>query len=157
MKAITRSHVYWPGMDFQIENTVKTCTNCALTTKTPVKVPLSSWSTPTKSWERLHLDYADLINGEYYFLLVDAYSKWPEIYPTTSSLTASRTVEMLADILAQFGILEVIITDNGTQFISEIFQTFCISNSITHLRSPLFYSSSNGQAEHFVDTFKRGL
>jgi len=148
--------VYWPGMDFQIENTVKMCTNCVLAAKTPVKVPLSSWSTPTKPWERLHLDYAGPINREYYFLLVNAYSKWPEIYPTTS-ITASRTVEMLADILARFGIPEVIITDNGTQFTSEIFQTFCIFNGITHLCSPPFHPSSNGQAERFVDTFKRGL
>lgn len=87
---------------------------------------------------------------------MDAHSKWPEIYPTTS-ITASRTVEILSDIFARFGIPEIIVTDNGTQFTSEIFQTFCSSNGITHLRSPPFHPSSNGQAERFVDTFKRGL
>lgn len=143
-------------MDLQIENIVKTCNNCASAARTPVKVPLASWSSPTKPWERLHIDYAGPINGEYYFLLVDSYSKWPEIYPTTS-ITASKTVEILAEILARFGIPDAIVSDNGTQFTSEIFQSFCTSNGITHLRSSPFYPSSNGQAERFVDTFKRGI
>lgn len=48
-------------------------------------------------------------------------------------------------------------SDNGTQFISEKFQNFCLSQGISHSRCPLFYPCSNGQAERFVDTFKRGL
>lgn len=38
MKAIAHSHVYWPERDFQIENTVKTCNNCALAARTLVVV-----------------------------------------------------------------------------------------------------------------------
>jgi len=63
----------------------------------------------------------------------------------------------MEDIFARFGIPETLVTDNGTQFISEAFQSFCLSHGIQHLRTPPFHPSSNGQAERFVDTFKRGL
>ncbi|XP_018406351.1 PREDICTED: uncharacterized protein K02A2.6-like [Cyphomyrmex costatus] len=98
----------------------------------------------------------DPINGEYYLIVVDAFSKWPEIYPT-KTISAQRTVEIMEDIFARFGIPETLVTDNGTQFISEKFQSFCLSYGIQHLRTPPFHPSSNGLTERFVDTFKRGL
>ncbi|XP_018312945.1 uncharacterized protein K02A2.6-like [Mycetomoellerius zeteki] len=156
MKAIAGSYVYWPGIDKEIEQIVKVCHNCALATKSPTKVPLASWYTPTYPWQRLHADYAGPINGEYYLIVVDALSKWPEIYPT-KTITAQRTVEIMKDIFARFDIPETLVTDNGTQFISKTFQSFCLSHGIQHLRTPPFHPSSNGQAERFVDTFKRGI
>ena len=35
MKALMRSYVYWPGMDKDIENMVKSCKSCASVAKTP--------------------------------------------------------------------------------------------------------------------------
>jgi len=69
MKAIARSYVYWPGIDKEIEQFVKTSHNCALAAKSPIKVPLTSWHVPTYPWQRLHADYAGPINGEYYFYI----------------------------------------------------------------------------------------
>jgi len=63
----------------------------------------------------------------------------------------------MEDTFARFGIPETLVTDNGTKFISEAFQSFCLSHGIRHLRTPPFHPSSNEQAERFVDTFKRGL
>ena len=53
--------------------------------------------------------------------------------------------------------MDTIVTDNGTQFTSQEFQRFCIQHQIKHLTSPVFHPASNGEAERFVQTFKKGL
>ena len=40
MKTFSRGYVWWPGIDEQIENTVKECTECQMTGKMPPPVPL---------------------------------------------------------------------------------------------------------------------
>ncbi len=74
-----------------------------------------------------------------------------------NSTTASATLRQLRQLFAQFGMPETIVTDNGTQFTSAEFAAYCSRNGINHLRSPAYHPQSNGQAERFVDTFKRAL
>ncbi|EYC16488.1 hypothetical protein Y032_0033g2686 [Ancylostoma ceylanicum] len=72
-------------------------------------------------------------------------------------ISTSATIAVMKKIFAQFGNPQTLVTDNGTQFTSAPFQRFCHSCGITHVRSPPFHPQSNGQAERFVDAFKRGL
>lgn len=156
MKSIARSYVYWPNLDKEIESFVKKCTACTLAAKSPTKTTLQSWPIPSKPWERLHIDYAGPVNGKYFLVAIDALSKWPEIFITTS-MTATVTIEKLEEAFARFGIPDVIVSDNGTQFTSDQFKLFCSSNGIEHIRTSPFHPQSNGQAERFVDTLKRSL
>lgn len=156
MKSIARSYAYWPGMDEDIEKFVRDCTRCQQAAKNPPRLTPIPWPQPEKPWSRLHIDYAGPINGVHYLVLVDAYSKWPEI-TTVSPPTTSKTLQALERIFGLQGLPETIVSDNGTQFTSREFQNFCTLNAICHVRSPPYHPQSNGQAERFVDTFKRAL
>ncbi|XP_035916389.1 uncharacterized protein K02A2.6-like [Anopheles stephensi] len=92
----------------------------------------------------------------YYLLVIDTFTKWPEIVATTT-MTAKTTIRILREIFSRFGMPNVLVSDNGTQFTSTEFELFCTINGIEHLRTAPFHPQSNGQAERFVDTFKRAL
>ncbi|XP_052564317.1 uncharacterized protein K02A2.6-like [Culex pipiens pallens] len=156
MKSIARSYVYWPNNDAEIEDFVRKCSRCAAAAKAPVKTTLSSWPIPVEPWTRLHLDYAGPIQEKFFLVIVDAHSKWPEIFAVNNS-TASTTVSKLRECFARFGCPVSVVTDNGTQFDSELFAKFCRELGIEHIKTPPFHPQSNGQAERFVDTLKRAL
>lgn len=156
MKSIARSYVYWPGIDEEINDFVRKCNSCASVAKSPVKTLLSSWEYPERPWQRLHIDYAGPMDDYFFLVIVDAYSKWPEIFATKTS-TAVATIKFIEETFSRFGIPEMIVSDNGTQFTSNQFQMFCKSLGISHFTTAPYHPQSNGQAERFVDTFKRGL
>ncbi|EFO94687.1 hypothetical protein CRE_08564 [Caenorhabditis remanei] len=156
MKKLARGFVYWCGMDSDIQKMVQSCDQCAAVAKDPVKTTLCSWPMPTAPWQRVHADYVGPIHGKYYLVMVDAFSKWPEIR-TTTSITTSATLKLLQHVFSQFGIPDTLVTDNGSQFTSSAFNEFCKSQGINHMRSPPYHPQSNGQAERFVDTLKRAL
>ena len=89
-----------------------------------------------------------------FLVVVDAHSKWPEVIPV-SSTTSSSTIGVLRDLFARFGIPEEIVSDNGTQFVSEDFQAFIRSNGIRHITSALYHPATNGLADRAVQTSSR--
>ncbi|KAL3123975.1 hypothetical protein niasHT_003682 [Heterodera trifolii] len=91
MKALARQHVYWPGMDSEIERIVRQCEECQKAQKAPIKAPLVPWTPTDKVFQRVHIDFAGPCqDGHVYFILVDSYSKWPEVY-LMNSMTAAAT------------------------------------------------------------------
>lgn len=107
MRSIARQYVYWPHIDADIANLVQTCTACASVAKTDRKTSLESWPAPEKPWQRVHLDYAGPQDGWYYLILVDCFSKWPEVV-RTKEITTAATIRMLRSIFARFGIPETL-------------------------------------------------
>nr|VZI13561.1 unnamed protein product [Spirometra erinaceieuropaei] len=156
MKFIARSFAYWPDIDGGIDDLVRRCSRCQQAAKMPLRQPPIPWQSPERPWSRVHIDFAGSLNGVSYLILVDAYSKWPEIAPLNPA-TASATIAFLRRTFSQHGLPEVLVSDNGSQFTSSTFEDFCRQHNIQHLRSPPYHPQSNGQAERFVDTFKSAL
>lgn len=155
-KAIARSFVWWPGMENDIENFVKKCEQCAVHQNEPSRSSLHPWEYPKYPWQRLHIDYAGPFLGHSYLIVVDAYSKWPEVIPTQST-TALSTIRALMSVFATHGLPERIVSDNGPQFTSQEFQEFLTVNGIYHTLSATYHPATNGEAERFVQTFKMNM
>ena len=156
MKSLARLHVWWPSITADIEQTVQSCTNCAVMARDPQKVPLHSWDFPRRPWQRLHLDYAGPFKGKMWLILIDAYSKWPEVHEM-SETTSKATIQQLRKIFAVQGLPELIVTDNGPQFVSEEFKSFCQQRGIQHNTIAPYHPRSNGEAERLVETFKLSI
>ena len=110
---------------------------------------------PSRPWARLHLDFAGPFEGKFILVMIDAHSKWIEAV-TTSSTSSNLVIEELRTLFARFGIPESIVTDNGTCFVSEEFESFLKTNGIRHTTSASYHPSSNGLAERAVQIVKRG-
>ena len=92
-------------------------------------------------------------------MLIVAYSKWIEVFPTTTP-SSNVIIKLLHLIFAQFGISEIvfqimhIVSDNGSCFVSEDFQQF---NDIKQITSAPYHPSTNGLAEKAVQIVKNCL
>ena len=91
-----------------------------------------------------------------FFVLINAHSKWIDAMCTNSS-SAIAVIEHLRTVFSQFGIPEIIVSDNAVCFTGEQFQSFITSNGINHITSAPHHPSSNGLAERAVQIVKNGL
>ena len=109
-----------------------------------------------RPFQRVHVDFLGPVRGKMFFILVDSFSKWVEIFPMAYT-SALNTVEKLRQCFACFGLPDVIVSDNGPQFISSEYKTFCKRNGINCLFSPPYKPQCNGAAENAVKSFKSSL
>ncbi|XP_053690842.1 uncharacterized protein K02A2.6-like [Sabethes cyaneus] len=156
MKAIARSYVYWPSIDEDVIGYVKACQHCASVARSPPHAAPVPWQKTSGPWQRVHVDFAGPIEGDYYLIAVDSLSKWPEVIQTRR-ISSIATISILRGIFARLGMPVTLVTDNGSQFTSAEFANFCTINGIEHITTAPYHPQSNGQAERFVDTFKRSV
>ena len=143
-----------PILDKELDRLQSTA--CASAAKLPAKVEPCPWPESTEPWSRIHVDFAGPVDGQSFMIVVDACSKWPEVF-TMNNTSSTNTVSTLRRLFSSFGIPKILVSDNGPQFTSHIFSEFCERNGIQHIHTPPYHPQSNGQVERFVDTFKRAL
>uniref|UniRef100_A0A224YXR6 Gypsy-11 cq-i n=1 Tax=Rhipicephalus zambeziensis TaxID=60191 RepID=A0A224YXR6_9ACAR len=88
--------------------------------------------------------------------LVDYHSKWPEVC-FTHAVTSEAVITFLSALFSREGFPEAIVTDNGPQFKSQIFETFLSDRGIQHLCSSNYDPQANGQVERFNRVLKEQM
>ena len=155
MKTLSRIHVWYPQIDKDIENCVKSCYECNKSKGKPVKAFVHPWTWPAKPFDRVHVDFFTLY-GRNYLLLVDSHSKWLEVEQMSSTKTY-HTIQTLRRWFVRFGVPIQLVSDNGPQFVAAEFEQFLNENGVKHIKCSAYHPSSNGGAERFVQTVKKGL
>ena len=75
MKSLARSFVWWPWMDDDIIDRVKSCNQCQQSHHIPQPAPLHPSEWPDQPWMCLHIDYAGPCLGKWFLVVVDAHSR----------------------------------------------------------------------------------
>nr|XP_031844104.1 uncharacterized protein K02A2.6-like [Nomia melanderi] len=140
----------------RVSERVSEVRDCAEVRDNPPTARLHPWDWPQEPWQRIHTDFIGPYKGHNFLLLVDARTKWPEIFHMQTT-TAEKTISAFRQVFARYGLPQQIISDNGPQFTSDAFKTFLRKLGITHIRSAVKHPASNGAAENLVKTFKRRL
>ena len=157
MKQLARIVVYWPNIDSDISKMGQQCCACGQHQSVTTQAPVHPWMMPEKPWSRIHVDHAIEFLGQHCLVMIDAYSKYPCIYQTTS-VSTQTTANFLEDSFTHFGYLHnTIVSDNATTFTSEVFQQYCKERGIVHLTGAPYHPAKNGAAERLIRTFKEAL
>ena len=72
-------------------------------------------------------------------------------------MSSERTIKVLRSLFSRYGIPQIMVSDNSTQFTSALFTQFCKGNGIHHKLSAPYHPSTNGEAERFVQTLKSSI
>ncbi|XP_049515620.1 uncharacterized protein K02A2.6-like [Dermacentor silvarum] len=146
-----RESVWWPNCNMHVEHMVTQCAICA-ETRVQRSEPLLPTVTPDRPWQHLGIDLFQL-KGRDYVLIVDYYSRFPEVV-SVGSTTAPAVISAIKSCIARFGIPDIVRADNGPQFVSNEFAEFARSYGFRHETSSPRYPQSNGEAERTVRTMK---
>jgi transposase InsO family protein len=87
---------------------------------------------------------------------IDKFSKWIEVRPLTS-IRSEQAVVFFTNIIHRFGVLNSIITDNGTQFTGKKFLDFCEDHHIRVDWAAVAHPMTNGQVERANGMLLQGL
>ncbi|CAF4637437.1 unnamed protein product [Rotaria sp. Silwood2] len=156
MKQLARSHCWWPGINSDIVNIIKSCSTCEKLQPLP-KQEFKSWKEPEHVWSRVHMDFAGPIWDSKWLILIDAKSKFPIVVDMNNDTTAKNLCNVLEQIIDWFGPPASLVSDNGPPFNSNEMVKFYMTYGIDHITSPPYHPASNGIAERFVRSFKEAM
>ena len=146
-------HIYWPGIDTDIEDYTKRCQECIKRSQL-AKEPLQPHYIPEGPWRKLGMDYFNF-NGNSYVLICDYFSKFPFLYRAKTSFWSLR--DHLINLFFVEGYPDEIVSDNGPPFSSREFAKFLSGLGMKHATSSLGYLCSNGFIECHIQMVKNML
>ena len=92
---------------------MNSCESCQAIKSALPKAPLlHPWILPTRPRQRVHVDFDGPFQVHMFLLMMDAHSKWLEIIELTS-MTSSKTIEVLREIFSRKDLPEQVVSDNA--------------------------------------------
>lgn len=156
MKILLRSRVWFPGMDKRIEEVVSKCKECKRT-DIPEKPTLMTRRRPTRPWQDIALDFKEsLPDGQTLLVAVCYTSRFIQIEAMRPA-TSQRVILALLKMFMTLGKPASITADNGPQFRSLEFQSFCKAYGIHLNLSTPYWPQENGAVERQMENLKKRL
>ena len=155
-KQRARGIVYWPGIDNDIDNTVRSCADCQRELPSLPKEPYIRHASPTQPFQVISADLATHA-GQQFLVVVDHLSNWPFVFQLGTTSTARQLIHSFRQVFCFAGAPDVLYSDNGPQFNAYPLKSFLADWGVEHRTSSPHYPQSNGHAEAAVKSMKRLL
>ena len=157
-KQLLRSKIWFPHLDKMVEDRISRCLGCQATTYTPRRDPLQPSILPDRPWQVIDMDFwGPLPSGEYILVMIDEYSRYPEVEFVTST-GAQAVVPHIDKVFSTHGFPEVVKTDGGPPFNgneSHEYQLYMkwagIKTKVVSPEDP----EANGLAENFMKVISK--
>lgn len=143
-------HVYHPQMLAIAQEVVQECVDCQSHLQQPPKErrEVADKSRPGYPFQRIAVDIVGPLppstkGNEYLLTVKDEFTRWIEAFPMARA-TADTIAHLLnTEIIARYGVPEVIHSDQGRQFLSKVMQDLAAQLGITLTCTPAYNPKSN--------------
>ena len=154
----------WPGIQVDISRHCKSCDVCQKTVNkgSVPKVPLQKMPLIDMPFKRVVIDLIGPINppseaGHRYILTLEDYATRYPKEVSLKNIDTETVAEAVVDIFSRLGIPEEILSDLGTQFVSDCMKEVSRLLSIRQLTTTPYQPMCNGMTEKFNGTLKTTL
>ena len=154
-----RKYAYWQNMQADVTQFCDSCLACKksrLPNPTP-RAPTQPIDVPTRPWSVLHMDCigpltTSLRGNRYILVCVDYLTRYTIAIPM-KSLSAKETADkFVRHVIYKYGNVEKLVSDNGRNFIAEVFRNVCSLLRVTQVFTSIYHPQSNATVERFNKT-----
>ncbi|KAI6660178.1 Gag-pol fusion protein [Oopsacas minuta] len=156
---------YWPNMYNDVRKYVAACDICQRVNESgnfiKAKAPLHPIKVDPEVWKMVGVDLIGPLTmtprgNKYIITMVDYFSKWPEA-DALPDKSAKGVALFLYKTMCRFGCTQVVISDQGREFVNKVNQELFDLTKTTHRISTAYHPQTNGLVERFNQTIQRAL
>jgi len=124
-----RLSFYWPGLRKSVLSHAESCCSCHLQScpVTMDRVPITPVTRADMLFQVMNIDCIGQLDPpsaqghKYCLCVVDNCTRWPSVYMLTS-INAKAVCGALIDLFAQVGVQKVLVSDRGSNYMSQLTQ-----------------------------------
>lgn len=79
----------------------------------------------------------------YLLVFVDYFSRWVELFPLRKAMAESVTKILIQDVLTHWGVPDYLLSDQGPQFVANIFEQTCKELNLKHKMTTAYHPQTN--------------
>ena len=149
-KQLLHEKIWFPRIDDSVKQKLDKCIACQANNSGNHPDPLQMSPLPPEPWHTVHMDFrGPFPTGEYLFVIIDAYSRFPEV-DIVHSTSASAIVPRMDRVFCTHGNPHIVRSDNGPQFTSDKIKKYMEENSIKYCRTAPLWCHANSEVENFM-------
>lgn len=147
----TQRLYYWPNMHRTIYEHVRNCNTChqIKPSNESTRVPIGQYLEPKRPGRIISLDLVGPLPASrthkhrWIIVAIDVYSRYVFAKGCTRATSNVITEFLEKEIFYKYDTPEMLISDNGKQFVSDLFKTFLAEHKIRHFLVPFYHPQSN--------------
>lgn len=157
------AQVQWKGMRKDVREYIRKCESCQKNKSSKkIKIPMAITTTSTKPFQKIFLDVVGKLptsykNNSYILTIQDDLTKFLLAIPIEDHKANTIAKAFVVNFVCIHGIPISLLTDNGPEFVGEIFTEVCKILKINKLMSSPYHPQTNGGLERTHRVIKEML
>ena len=152
----------WYNMKKDIQSFVNSCNHCQTAKVVRYnKTIIKSIPNDVPKFSTVHIDVVGPLppnqGFSYLLTLIDRFTRWGEVVPLKDTKAETIANAFIFNWVSRFGVPDVIVSDRGTNFESNLFNDMLKQIGCQHKRTTAYNPKANGLIERWHKTLKSAL